>query len=125
MSGASTANPLIKDYTRTGDFDFDSQDVRVDLSFRFNNQKHLRSTKDWSEGYIQGSCYLGGTLYFWEAVRVTYASLGGHEIQVPDPHDFPSGTFDRMQAIYDGCYETVRIPGQEGEWVFVIYPSCR
>jgi hypothetical protein len=70
------------------------------------------------EDTIHGTVVLLGVSHHAQFIRVTE---DGDGVQVPtrDPHE----RYADMQRIYDVNYQTVQIPGFEGNWVLLIHPG--
>jgi hypothetical protein len=72
--------------------------------------------------FLKGHVVLLGATFHIVLVRV---SIIDGCIDVYDKSDdLVSNIFNMMQSYHDGVYETITIPGREGDWVMFIFPFC-
>ena len=73
-----------------------------------------------------GSEYLGtvevlGQLHHFQALKVETRYLDFGRDQWPVNDEFASA-YEHLQNFYDGVYQTVKLPGVEGEYIIVMHP---
>jgi hypothetical protein len=74
-------------------------------------------------GYILVRVNILGADHHVEFIRVEEDDLGCQQVWEPeDGENNNASRFDSIQEHHSGYYQTFKLPGQEGDWICIIFP---
>jgi hypothetical protein len=103
----------------------DEFDAMVDVElqrkrFFLPTASGISNIEERADGYCLGRMIVAGVDFHAQFIRV---HLSRHDEQVCDSNDdVATNNWDVACCLYDGAFQTITIPGMQGEWVCIIHP---
>jgi hypothetical protein len=82
-----------------------------------------RESRDVNDKRMLGQTTIAGSLFHVDLVRVYDKPEEGGLTQTA--FDEGASGYEMMQAFYDEAYETIKVPGHEGDYVMFVHPFGR